>query len=96
MEAAPTDARRTFGANVYVLSEQQFQHFEDFYPKNIDKLQKLESLDAVYDVQKLNRDISGLSGNIYILIDNTGWGSDKDPEDRAEAGIVRYYVRAKR
>jgi hypothetical protein len=96
LEAQPSEAGKTFGADVYVLTEEQFQHFEDFYPGNMDKLQKLENLDAVYDVQKLNRDIRDLSGNIYILIDNTGWGSGKDPEDRAEAGIVRYYVRAKR
>lgn len=96
LEAKPTEARKTFGANVYVLTEEQFQHFEDFYPRNLDKLQKLENLDAVYDVQKLNRDVSDLNGNIYILIDNTGWGTTKDPEDRAEAGIVKYYVRAKR
>jgi hypothetical protein len=96
LEAHPLDARRTFGADVYVLTEEQFQHFEDFYPDNMSKLSKLENIDAVNDVQKLNRELDALSGNIYILIDNTGWGSSKDPDDRADAGIVRYYVRARR
>jgi hypothetical protein len=96
LQAQPTEAGKTFGADVYVLTEEQFKSFEDFYPSSMDKLQKLENLDSVYDVQKLNRDITGLSGNVYILIDNTIFGSGKDPEDRAEAGLVTYYVRAKR
>jgi hypothetical protein len=96
LEADSLNPRKTIGANVYVLTEEQFQHFEEFYPRNMDKLAKLESIDAAYDVQKLNRELTELSGNIYILIDNTGWGSGKDPDDRADAGLVRYYVRAKR
>jgi hypothetical protein len=96
LEAETQQPRKTFGANVYVLTEEQFHHFEKFYPRNMDKLLKLENIDAVYDVQKVNRELADLGGNIYILIDNTGWGSDKDPEDRAKAGLVRYYVRAKR
>jgi hypothetical protein len=96
LETESLQQRKTIGADVYVMTEEQFKQFEDFYPDNLDKLRKLESFDAVYDVQKLNRDLTGLSGNVYILIDNTGWCSAKDPEDRAKAGLIRYYVRAKR
>jgi len=96
LEAVSLEARKSIGADVYILTEQQFRQFEDFYPANLDQLKKLDSLDAVYDVQRLHRDVPLIRGNIYILIDNTGWNSAKDPADRAKAGVVSYYVRAKR
>lgn len=96
LETESLEPRKTLGVDVYVLTEEQFQHYEHFYPKDMHGLRELPSLDARIDMHKLNLSREGLSGNIYILIDYTGWGSGKDPEDRAEAGLVKYYVRAKR
>lgn len=96
MEAESLEPPKTVGIDVYVLTEEQYEHFEQFYPGDMDKLAKLDSIEFRHDMQKLNMTTTGLSGNVYILLDYTGWGSGKDPEDRAEAGLVKYYVRAKR
>mgnify|MGYP001286414048 CR=1 FL=1 len=96
MDAESLEPRKSFGVDVYVLNEEQFEHYEKFYPDNMDELRKLDAIESRFDMQKLNATSTGLSGNVYILIDYTGWGNGKDPDDRAEAGLVKYYVRAKR
>ncbi|MCA8919303.1 MAG: hypothetical protein KDB32_09515 [Planctomycetes bacterium] len=96
MEAESLEPPKTVGIDVYVLTEEQYEQFEHFYPGDMDRLAKLDSIEFRHDMQKLNMTTTGLSGNVYILLDYTGWGSGKDPEDRAEAGLVKYYVRAKR
>ncbi|MBZ0135036.1 MAG: hypothetical protein K8I27_01530 [Planctomycetes bacterium] len=96
LEAESLEPRKSLGVDVYVLTEEQFQHFENFYPDELDKLPKLECIEAVHDMRKVNRTLTGLSGNVYILIDYTEFGSGKDPDDFADAGFIKYYVRAKR
>ncbi|MCB9894197.1 MAG: hypothetical protein H6839_07105 [Planctomycetes bacterium] len=96
IETESLEPRKTFGADVYILNEEQFQLYESHYPSKLDDLKELPRLDSRYDVSKLNMDRQDLTGNVYILIDYTGWGNGRDPDDRAEAALVRYYVRAKR
>lgn len=96
LEAESLNPRKSLGVDVYVLTESQFQNFEHFYPDDLDQLAKLESIEEVHDVQKLNRTLKGLGGIVYILIDYTEFGSIKDPDDFADAGLIKYYIRAKR
>ena len=96
LETESLEPSKSFGVDVYVLNEEQFQHYEEHYPAKMDSMAELQRLDTRYDVTKLNMDRADLTGNIYIIIDYTGWGNGRDPDDRAEGGLVRYYVRAKR
>lgn len=96
MESESLEPAKSFGMDVYILTEKQFEHFEAFYPGDMRSLRKLDSIEQRIDMQKLNMTREDLAGNIYILIDNTGWGSGKDPDNRAGAGLVKYYVRARR
>ena len=96
LEAESLEPRKSLGVDVYVLTEEQFQHYEEFYPDDLDRLAQLESIEQVHDMQKMNRTMTGLSGNVYILIDYTEFGSRKDPDDFADAGLIKYYIRAKR
>lgn len=96
LDTQPLNEGRSFGVDVYVLTEAQFAEFEKFYPHNMDELVKLESIEERIDMQKLNMSTDKLSGNVYILIDNTGWGSGRDATRRSQAGLVSYYIRARR
>ena len=96
LEAESLDPRKSLGIDLYILTEAQFQNFEHFYPSDLDKLAKLENIEEIHDVQKVNRSLTGLSGNVYVLIDYTEFGNSKDPDDFADGGLIKYYVRAKR
>lgn len=96
LEAESLDARKSLGVDVYILTEAQFQQYEQFYPDDLDKLHELPCIEAVHDMKKINRTLTGLRGNVYILIDYTEFGSNKDPDDFADAGLIKYYIRAKR
>jgi hypothetical protein len=96
IETESMEPERTFGLDVYVLTEEQFQRYEQFYPDRLHELGKVPCLDARFDMQKLNMRSTAYTGNIYILADYTGLGSGRDPDNRAEAGLAKYYVRVKR
>ncbi|MBX3459293.1 MAG: hypothetical protein KF696_04885 [Planctomycetes bacterium] len=92
IETESLDARKSFGVDVYLLSEEEFQRYEQAYPGKLKDLPALKPMDQRLNMQKLNHTFKGLKGNVYLLVDNTGLSGERRPSD----GLVRYYVRIKR
>ncbi|MCC7508798.1 MAG: hypothetical protein IT464_05455 [Planctomycetes bacterium] len=96
IETGSLDPKRTFGVDVYLLSEEEFNRYEKAYPKHLRGLAPLVAHEQRINMQKLNLATRGCTGNVYLLVDYTGFGSGIDPDNRADAGLVKYYIRVKR
>lgn len=95
MEAESLEPAKSLGVDVYIVTEDEFQKYEQHYPHKLAGLQ-WKPLETRIDMQKLNLNTGDYRGNVYIIMDYTGLGSGKDPDQRAEAGLLKYYVRVKR
>lgn len=92
IETEPLDPSRSFGVDVLLLSEEEFLRYEQSYPRKLRDMQPLQSLEQRVNMQKLNHTFTGLTGKVYLLVDNTGLSGQRRPSD----GLVKYYVRTKR
>lgn len=95
MEAESLEPAKSLGVDVYIVTEDEFRRYEDCYPNKLNSL-RWQPLETRIDMQKLNLNTSDYRGNVYVIMDYTGLGSGKDPSKRAEAGLLKYYVRIKR
>jgi len=96
IETESRDPGKSFGVDVYLLNEEQFKLYEQHYPRNLEELEGIEAIEERINVQQLNLTTTEVSGNLYVLVDYTGFGSGRNPRNRASAGVVRYHLRVKR
>lgn len=97
VETQSLDAAENFGPDILLLSESEFQAYEQLYPEDLDKPLRLNPVEGGYNVQRQNFEVKGRTGRFYLLIDYTEFGLSHEQWKRQKhPGLVRYYVRLRK